>query len=824
MKVKTTCRYVYMVVEIAIVAFFIDNFTYPALGRGETITREKANTEGQATNSRPGRTGPTDRVSVLVHLKSNADLGRIHEAAKEQGGIFKYQYKQVMPNVMNLRNLPASAISELESLPGVSRVVEDKYHENVIQLDESTPLIRGLQEQLNASDLDVDGSGVRICICDTGIDMDHIMYADRIDTAASYDFFNNDSNPDDDNGHGSHVAGIAVGGMGLEVDFGCDGTEPFQGIAPKATLIGVKVLDQYGGGYESDIIAGIDHCADPNLPGGPAHVINLSIGIGQYQDACDDHSWAKAANDAVDAGVIVVAAAGNHGSPNALSSPACGSRVMAVGATYKDDYPNCEDASIGFNWCLDADCMYTCTDITPAQDDLVCFSPQSKNMDVVAPGIKIWSASTTQGGASVGTRSGTSMASPHVAGLAALVLAMDPSLTPDQVREIIRDGAIDMGPQGFDVGYGYGRIDVINTLALSCSDDDSDGYYGQRGCGSEKDCNDNNETIFPGAAEIPYDGTDQDCDGSDLTDVDGDDFDAEEVGGPDCNDDDPTIYPGATEVCNEKDDDCDQQVDEDVKIPYYGDVDGDGAGDPNDMIQACATPPGYSSNSDDNCPNDPHKMVPGTCGCGFPDSDSDDDGTLDCIEDGGPAEGDGNGDSIPDSQQPNVTSLKTYDGDVYATLSSPAGTTMNCQSVSNPSPSDSPEDSDFSFGFFRFTVSGVAPGAALSVMLHLHVDASPDTYYKHGSTPENHADHWYEFLYDGKTGAEIKGNVITLHFINGDRGDDDLDAENDLIIDVGGPGVVAVQSQENATSAPSSGGGGGGGGCVIGISQSALWQ
>ena len=108
-----------------------------------------------------------------------------------------------------------------------------------------------------------DGTGVRVCVCDTGIDMDHMMYADRIDAAASYDFANNDSNPDDDNGHGSHVSGIAVGGTGLVVDLGCDGEEAFQGMAPGATLIGAKILNSAGGGTDSDIIAGIDPLRGP---------------------------------------------------------------------------------------------------------------------------------------------------------------------------------------------------------------------------------------------------------------------------------------------------------------------------------------------------------------------------------------------------------------------------------------------------------------------------------------------------------------------------------------------------------------------------------
>jgi len=420
--------------------------------------------------------GAEDRFSVLVHFeqglkRASSERREVKSFATQRGGSVRYEYKSVMPNVINLRNLSASAIEELKRKPGVTKVEIDQYHPNLVKLDESTPLVRGLQSQVTGAGFSADGTGVRVCIGDTGIDMDHIMYTDRIDTAASYDFANNDSNPNDDHGHGSHVAGIAVGGTGLSVDLGCDGSEPFQGIAPNATLIGVKILNQFGGGSDSDIIAGIDHCADQSPSGGRADVINLSIGIGAFTTGACTHSWAVAANNAVAAGVVVVAASGNENNSNAMGSPACGADVIAVGATYKDTYPNCEDGTSTFNW---GDCV----DVSPSQDEIVCFSNESDNLDVVAPGSVIMSASNSAGGSSIVGQSGTSMASPMVAGLAALILDADPNLTPAQVRQILRDGAIDMGPAGFDRAYGYGRIDVIDTLSLVA------------GCTVDADCDD----------------------------------------------------------------------------------------------------------------------------------------------------------------------------------------------------------------------------------------------------------------------------------------------------------------------------------------------
>jgi hypothetical protein len=416
--------------------------------------------------------------------RQSLERAAVKDFALQRGAFTKYEYKAVMPHVLNLRNIPAEDVQTLNSMPGVVRVEEDRYHENVLRLHDATLLVRGLQSQISGAGLSADGTGVRVCVVDTGIDTDHVMYSSRIDAAAGFDFHNNDPNPEDDNGHGSHVSGITVGGTGLTVDFGCPGPVPFQGLAPEATLIGAKVLNQFGGGFDSNIIAGIDHCADQTPSGGRADVINMSIGIGQFSGNCT-HSWAVAANNAVDNGVVAVAAAGNENYSNALGSPACGEKVIAVGATYEDTYPNCQSSQTTFNW-------GSCVDVTPSVDDLICFSNESNNLDVVGPGCEIWSASNAAGGSQVSPRCGTSMSSPMVAGLAALILDVDGSLTPVQVRQTIRDGAIDMGAPGFDIAYGYGRIDVIDTLSLIS------------GCNTNGDCDDG---LFCNGAETCVSGS-----------------------------------------------------------------------------------------------------------------------------------------------------------------------------------------------------------------------------------------------------------------------------------------------------------------------------
>jgi serine protease AprX len=461
--------------------------THPALGQTLMPGRSYITPEGSVTEAAvaavPQGNQP-DRVSVLVHLAPGADRGPVRAFAGNVGGHVKYEYNVVLPNVINLRDIPVNALNGLLATPGVVRWEDDKQVQ--AHMNDSTPLIRALQSQITGAGFSANGAGVRVCIIDTGIDSDSIMYSDRIDAAAGRDFVNNDNNPEDDNGHGSHVAGTAVGGDHLSVNFGCVGSEPFHGVAPEATLIGLKALSSTGSGSFSNIIAAIDYGADQSPSGGRCDVINMSLGGGQFSGTCDGDSAAAAANNAVDAGVVVVASSGNNNYSNAMGTPACGSKVIAVGATYDDNYPNCEFPTLdSFSFCTAVNfggiCTASCTDNSPNVDQIGCYSNASTELDVVAPGCVTFSTDFENSTTGIVGFCGTSMASPHVAGLAALLLSADSSLTPADVRTVIRGGAIDLGPAGFDNDYGHGRIDALNSLALLGP-----------GCSSNGDCDDGN--------------------------------------------------------------------------------------------------------------------------------------------------------------------------------------------------------------------------------------------------------------------------------------------------------------------------------------------
>jgi hypothetical protein len=263
---------------------------------------------------------------------------------------------------------------------------------------------------------------VVVAVIDTGVDLDHPEFAGKL--VSGWDWANNDGNPDDDHGHGSHVAGIigAIGNNGAGV----------AGVAWNTRIMPLKTLRGDGVGFSSWSIAAVLWAADPTHP---ADVINMSLGSVNYNRAYQD-----AINYARSQGVLVVASAGNCGDTaypwngcdyqDQPSYPGAYNNVMAVASTTQSDGQS-------------------------------SFSTQGSYVDIAAPGSTIYS--TTKDG---GYRymSGTSQAAPHVAGLAALVKAAYPDYGPDQIQAAIQDAAVDLGASGWDIQFGWGRIDAAAAL------------------------------------------------------------------------------------------------------------------------------------------------------------------------------------------------------------------------------------------------------------------------------------------------------------------------------------------------------------------------
>ncbi len=185
--------------------------------------------------------------------------------------------------------------------------------------------------------------------------------------------------------------------------------------------------------------------------------------------------------------------------------------------------------------------------------------------------------------------------------------------------------------------------------------------------------------------------------------------------------------------------------------------------------------------------------------------ETDGDGIADNIEQNAPNNGDGNNDGTPDVDQDNVVSLPNAENGEYLSVEAPAGQKISgAQAVNNPSPDDAPGDVDFPVGFLQFSVTDISAGGATTVTLHLPPGVTATTYWQYGPTPGNTSPHWYEFSYDGTTGAKISGNQIVLHFVDGQRGDRDLQA-NGVIHDPGAPALEVKTQPQNPNQPPTAG-------------------
>ncbi|NKQ35156.1 MAG: peptidase S8 [Chloroflexi bacterium] len=264
------------------------------------------------------------------------------------------------------------------------------------------------------------GENVIVAVLDSGVNLTHPELQANIVSGAT--FVPGTTTPEDDHGHGTHVAGIVAavinnGGVA--------------GVAPQAKIMPVKVLDASGSGSLDGIVQGITWATDNG-----ASVINLSLGA-----SVDVQSLEDAVNYAYGNGALVVASAGNCGDPNTWqlnnclsldspSWPAAYTNAMAVAAT-------------------------------DANDNQSSFSTTGSYVEIAAPGSSIYSTYLNGGYAFF---SGTSQAAPHAAGLAAAVWSRQPGLTNAQVRAAIQNTAVDLGAAGRDDQFGYGRIDAYEAV------------------------------------------------------------------------------------------------------------------------------------------------------------------------------------------------------------------------------------------------------------------------------------------------------------------------------------------------------------------------
>ena len=246
-----------------------------------------------------------------------------------------------------------------------------------------------------------------------GIDDDGNGYVDDV---KGWDFFNKDNDPYDDNNHGTHVSGTVAAVA--------NNAKGVAGVSWNSRIMALKFLSGSGYGYSSDAAIATRYAADNG-----AKVINNSWG--SYYSPYEDQILLDALDYAHDDhNVVIVNAAGNSYGDVYKATPANNNNVIAVAAT---------DSS----------------------DSRAYFSNYGQRIDVAAPGVSIKSSVPAN---AYDNYSGTSMASPHVAGLAALILANNPTLENEEVRQVLKRSSDDLGAGGWDTSYGAGRINANNAL------------------------------------------------------------------------------------------------------------------------------------------------------------------------------------------------------------------------------------------------------------------------------------------------------------------------------------------------------------------------
>ncbi len=345
-----------------------------------------------------------EKIPVIIGFRNSPDA----EFVESLSGEIKYQYHSI-PAIA--AKVSRHSISDLKNCPNVEYVEID----SEVCIEERSLLIPNEKAMWGLSRIEAGtvnesfkGSGVKVAVIDTGIDYTHPDLAANYH--GGYDFVNVDTDPMDDFGHGTHVAGTIAAAD--------DGTG-FIGVAPDASIYALKALDSNGCGWASDINAAIDWAIVNEMD-----IVSMSLG-----GSTDFVSMRKLCQEANDEGIVLVAASGN-GYGCSVSYPAAYGTVIAVSATSVID--NCAS-----------------------------FSNIGEEVELSAPGVNI--RSTAPGGG-YDSKSGTSMAAPHVSGLAALLLSADNTLDTLEVRIILSSTSTDLGDKGKDVYFGNGLINASAAL------------------------------------------------------------------------------------------------------------------------------------------------------------------------------------------------------------------------------------------------------------------------------------------------------------------------------------------------------------------------
>lgn len=358
---------------------------------------------------------PPDIIPVLIGFRMRPSVVDKDIIIRNRGQI-KYEYTLI--NAI-AASIPQQAIEAIKRNPNVEYVETDEtvhttYYQNYQQINTLQQTIPWGIDRIEAMTAQsyTKGSNINVGIIDTGIEYTHPDLS--LNYKGGYNFVNKTNDPMDDNGHGTHVAGTIAA---------LDNTIGVIGVAPGTNLFAIKVLNANGSGYMSDVIAGIQWSTDNGM-----NIVNMSLG-----SSVSNRSLKNACDKAYNMGLLIIASAGNSGNSagtgNNVNYPARYDSVVAV-------------AAIDIN------------------NTRAWFSSTGPAVELSAPGVNIYS--TLRGG-TYGYLSGTSMAAPHVTGVAALIMSYNP-ITNVQTRIRMQTTTTDLGSMGKDNLYGYGLVNALKAV------------------------------------------------------------------------------------------------------------------------------------------------------------------------------------------------------------------------------------------------------------------------------------------------------------------------------------------------------------------------